>query len=76
MEKTNIIQSGGATDWHILRIELILAVMIIVAFVAIIDIARSRFNGYKHVSWLIISIFVPMGGVLYFIFGRKQKATV
>jgi Phospholipase_D-nuclease N-terminal len=40
---------------------------------AIIDIVRSKFEGNHKLIWVLVTIFVPFGGLLYFIFGRKNK---
>ncbi len=40
---------------------------------AIIDIVRSKFEGNNKLIWVLVTIFVPFGGLIYFIFGRKNK---
>ncbi|MCF8324279.1 MAG: PLDc N-terminal domain-containing protein [Leadbetterella sp.] len=40
---------------------------------AIIDIVRSKFKGNNKLIWALVTIFVPFGGLIYFIFGRKNK---
>lgn len=40
---------------------------------AIIDIVRSKFEGNHKLIWVLVTIFVPFGGLIYFIFGRKNK---
>jgi hypothetical protein len=68
-----VITSNNGITWHIARIELVFLILIIVAIAAIIDIARNKFDGFKNVIWLIISLFIPFGGVFYFLIGRKQR---
>jgi hypothetical protein len=40
---------------------------------AIIDIVRSKFKGNNKLIWVLVTIFVPFGGLIYFICGRKNK---
>jgi hypothetical protein len=40
---------------------------------AIINIVRSKFEGNHKLIWVLVTIFVPFGGLIYFIFGRKNK---
>jgi hypothetical protein len=40
---------------------------------AIIDIVRSKFEDNHKLIWVLVTIFVPFGGLIYFIFGRKNK---
>jgi hypothetical protein len=40
---------------------------------AIIDIVRSKYKGNNKLIWVLVTIFVPCGGLIYFIFGRKNK---
>ncbi|HLO44613.1 MAG TPA: PLDc N-terminal domain-containing protein [Leadbetterella sp.] len=40
---------------------------------AIIDIVRSKYEGNHKLIWVLVTIFVPFGGLIYFIFGRKNK---
>jgi Phospholipase_D-nuclease N-terminal len=40
---------------------------------AIIDIVRSNFEGNLKLIWVLVTIFVPFGGLMYFIWGRKNK---
>jgi len=40
---------------------------------AIMDIVSSKFEGNDKLIWILVSIFVPFGGLIYFIFGRKNK---
>jgi len=40
---------------------------------AIIDIVRSKYKGNNKLIWVLVTIFVPFGGLIYFIFGRKNK---
>ena len=40
---------------------------------ALMDIFRSKFEGNRKLIWVILSILVPFGGLIYFIWGRKTK---
>ncbi|MBL4655436.1 MAG: PLDc_N domain-containing protein [Bacteroidia bacterium] len=41
---------------------------------ALIDILRSNFkDGSAKLVWLLVTVFVPLGFILYFIIGRKQR---
>ena len=52
----------------------LLAVQVILAIVAIIDIARIHAtNGPKWV-WVLVALFInTIGPIIYFIFGRKTS---
>jgi NhaP-type Na+/H+ or K+/H+ antiporter len=38
-----------------------------------IDIAFHKFEKNQKAIWLLICVFVPFGGVVYFALGRKQR---
>ena len=53
--------------------QLFLLLWIISLFIACIDVARNDFKGNDKIFWLLLSIFAPFGGVIYFFIGRKQR---
>ena len=53
--------------------QTIMILIVIICLIAIIDIATSKFQNNQQLVWLIICIFVPLGGLIYFFIGRKQK---
>lgn len=63
-----IILSIGLMMWQIV----VFTYWLFMIF-AIIDIVRSKFDGNNKLIWAMVAIFVPFGGLLYFIFGRKNK---
>lgn len=60
--------SFGLLFWQILVFSFWLFMIF-----AIIDIVRSRFEGNNKLIWVLVTIFVPFGGLIYFILGRKNK---
>jgi len=43
-------------------------------FWALVDILRSDFTGKNKIVWVLVVIFLPpIGTILYFLIGRKQK---
>lgn len=43
-------------------------------FWAIIDILRNDFKkDINKIIWLLVTIFVPIGFIIYLVFGRNQK---
>jgi hypothetical protein len=63
-----LILSIGLIFWQIA----IFSFWLLMIF-AIIDIVRSNFEGNHKLIWVLISIFLPFGGLLYFIYGRRNK---
>lgn len=47
----------------------------IITLVALIDIVRSDFKGDNDkIIWILLTLFLsPIGAILYFIIGKKQK---
>lgn len=53
---------------------LLILTVILFPVIALIDIAKSRFNGNEKIMWIIIVLFSNfLGSIIYFIVGRKQK---
>ena len=50
-------------------------VCFIINVIALIDIIKSDFKGDNDkIMWLLLTLFIsPIGAILYFIIGRKQK---
>jgi hypothetical protein len=40
---------------------------------AVVDIVKSEFDSNQKLIWLLITIFVPFGLLIYFFVGRAQK---
>ena len=57
--------------WQILVMSIV-----IIGIVAIIDVGFNKFENNQQLLWLLICLFVPLGGVLYFLIGRKQRIRV
>lgn len=49
----------------------------LVNILALIDILRHEFEPHQNkLVWLLVTLFLPMiGGVLYFLIGRKSRLT-
>jgi hypothetical protein len=56
--------------------QLVALSVVIVTFIAVIDIAQNNFENNLKLVWLLICIFVPFGGVIYFAIGRKQRIKI
>ncbi|MCP9763868.1 PLDc N-terminal domain-containing protein [Lacihabitans soyangensis] len=65
---TYLSLSFGLVFWQIM----VFSFWLLMIF-AIIDIVRSKFEGNHKLIWVLVTIFVPFGGLIYFIFGRKNK---
>lgn len=48
---------------------------ILISFLAVIDIVRHDFNPRQNrLIWLLVALLLPyVGGILYFIIGRKTR---
>ena len=57
--------------WQILVMSIV-----IISIVAIVDVGSNKFENNQQLLWLLICLFVPLGGVLYFLIGRKQRIRV
>ncbi len=64
----NLSPSFGLILWQIV----VFSYWLFMIF-AIIDIVRSKFEGNHKLIWVLICILLPFGGLLYFIYGRKNK---
>jgi len=55
-------------------IILILLFVLLLPFIALVDILKSKFEGNTKVIWVIVVIFFPViGTFLYFLIGKNQK---
>lgn len=47
----------------------------LVIILALVDILRNEFDPHQNkLVWLLVTLFLPViGGILYFIIGRKTK---
>ncbi len=61
----------GLIMWQLLIISILF-----LGIVAIIDIAINRFENNQKIMWILICFFVPFGGLIYFIIGRKQRIKI
>lgn len=47
---------------------------LVLCIICIVDILRSRFEGYNKIIWLLAVILFPfLGALLYYLIGIKQK---
>lgn len=47
---------------------------IVLPIAALIDISKSAFKGNEKLMWILLVIFTnPIGSILYFTIGKKQK---
>ncbi|WP_114792055.1 PLD nuclease N-terminal domain-containing protein [Niabella yanshanensis] len=55
----------------------LLSVMFLIPLLALIDILRNQFKDSSNkIIWALIVLFFPiLGGILYFLFGVKQKVS-
>ncbi len=53
--------------------QIFVAFLLFTGLAAIIDIAFHKFEKNQKAIWLLICVFVPFGGVVYFALGRKQR---
>ena len=56
--------------------QVLVFLIVITGIVAIIDVGFNKFENNQQLLWLLICLFVPLGGVLYFLIGRKQRIRV
>ncbi len=63
----------GGFEWLLMMI-IMLGILAIFIY-AIVDVIKSEFeNSINKVIWLLLILFLgPIGIILYFIIGRKQK---
>jgi hypothetical protein len=60
-----------------LGIITIIAAIFLIPLLALIDILRNQFKDSSNkIIWALIVLFFPiLGGILYFLFGVKQKVS-
>ena len=69
MEFLSILEPQlGLILWQLIALS-----VVIVTVIAVIDIAQNNFENNLKLVWLLICIFVPFGGLIYFVIGRKYK---
>lgn len=72
MELVSILEPAIALImWQIFVLS-----FIVIAIIAIIDIAMNKFANNQKFIWLLICLFVPFGGLIYFSIGRKHQIKV
>ena len=72
MELLSILEPAiGLIIWQILIFSIIL-----LGIIAFIDVAINKFENNQQLLWLLICVFVPFGGLIYFLIGRKQRIRV
>ena len=72
MELLSILEPAiGLIIWQILILSILLF-----GIIAIIDIAINKFENNQKIMWILICIFVPFGGLIYFLIGRKQRIKI
>ena len=72
MELVSVLEPAiGLIMWQIFVLS-----FIVIAIIAIIDIAMNKFANNQKFIWLLICLFVPFGGLIYFFIGRKQRIKV
>jgi len=66
---------GGAELSFMSGIFFLLLSPYIINIVALVDILRNEFDPHQNkLVWLLVTLFLPViGGILYFIIGRKTK---
>lgn len=52
--------------------QLFLALVIVVQIVSVIDVVRNKFEGNQKIVWIIVCIFAPLGGFVYFFLGKNR----
>lgn len=60
-------------DFGLMLWQIFVAFLLLTGLAAIIDIAFHKFEKNQKAIWLLICVFVPFGGVMYFSVGRKQR---
>jgi quinol-cytochrome oxidoreductase complex cytochrome b subunit len=69
MELLSILEPAfGLIMWQIFIFSIIL-----LGIIAFIDVAMNKFENNQQLLWLLICVFVPFGGLIYFSIGRKQR---
>jgi hypothetical protein len=72
-EKGEIMSMYGGFEW-LLMMGIILGFLVLFIY-ALVDVIKSEFeNSTNKVIWLLLLLFAgPIGIILYFIIGKKQK---
>lgn len=69
MEILSVLEPAiGLIMWQILIFSIIL-----LGIIAFVDVAINKFENNQQLLWLLICVFVPFGGLIYFLIGRKQR---
>ena len=72
MELISVLEPHlGLILWQLIALS-----VVIVTVIAVIDIAQNNFENNLKLVWLLICIFVPFGGLIYFAIGRKKRIKV
>lgn len=50
--------------------------LLLVGIVAIVNIIINRFESNQKIVWILVCLFVPFGGLIYFAIGRKQRMKI
>lgn len=63
--------------WQILLLTILMVIFIIPLIIAVVDIVRNNFEGNGKIVWLLVVLLLnPVGVVLYFLIGRKQRVAI
>ena len=69
MELLSILEPAfGLIMWQIF-----IFLIILLGIIGFIDVAMNKFENNQQLLWLLICVFVPFGGLIYFSIGRKQS---
>ena len=72
MELLNVLEPAlGLMMWQLLIFSIIL-----LGLIAFIDVAMNKFENNQQLLWILICVFVPFGGFIYFLIGRKQRIRI
>ena len=53
---------------------LFLLLILLFPILALIDILKSKFDGYNKLIWVLVVVFTnAIGAILYFLIGKNQK---
>lgn len=53
---------------------LFLLLILLFPILALIDILKSKFDGYNKLIWVLVVVFTnTIGAILYFLIGKNQK---
>jgi Phospholipase_D-nuclease N-terminal len=72
MELISVLEPAlGLMMWQLLIFSIIL-----LGLIAFIDVAMNKFENNQQLLWILICVFVPFGGLIYFLIGRKQRIRI